>query len=69
MPWTMAAFTVGALSLIGVPPAAGFVSKWFMLSSAAQGGNYLVLAVLAAQHAAECRLPAADRARGVLQAA
>jgi multicomponent Na+:H+ antiporter subunit D len=47
MPWTMAAFTVAALSLIGVPPAAGFVSKWFILSSAAQGENYLVLAVLA----------------------
>jgi multicomponent Na+:H+ antiporter subunit D len=46
MPWTMTAFAVAALSLIGVPPAAGFVSKWFILSSAAQGGHYLVLAVL-----------------------
>ena len=36
MPWTMAAFTIGALSLIGIPPAAGFVSKWFMLSGRAQ---------------------------------
>jgi multicomponent Na+:H+ antiporter subunit D len=31
MPWTMAAFTVGALSMIGVPPTAGFVSKWYIL--------------------------------------
>jgi multicomponent Na+:H+ antiporter subunit D len=46
MPWTMTAFAVGALSLIGVPPAAGFVSKWFIMSSAAQGEHYLVLAVL-----------------------
>ncbi len=46
MPWTMAAFTVGALSLIGIPPAAGFVSKWFIMSSAAQGDHYLVVAVL-----------------------
>ena len=46
MPWTMAAFTMAALSLIGVPPAAGFVSKWFILSSAAQEGNYLVLRCL-----------------------
>lgn len=28
MPWTCAAFTVGALGMIGVPPIAGFVSKW-----------------------------------------
>jgi multicomponent Na+:H+ antiporter subunit D len=46
MPWTMTAFAIGALSLIGVPPAAGFVSKWFIMSSAAQGEHYLVLAVL-----------------------
>ena len=46
MPWTMAAFTIGALSLIGVPPAAGFVSKWFIFSGAAAGGHYLVLGVL-----------------------
>ncbi|MBU0752850.1 MAG: monovalent cation/H+ antiporter subunit D family protein [Gammaproteobacteria bacterium] len=46
MPWTMTAFTIGALSLIGIPPAAGFVSKWFILSSAATGGHYMVIAVL-----------------------
>ena len=34
MPWTMGAFTIGALSMIGLPPAAGFVSKWYMLSGA-----------------------------------
>ena len=28
MPWTMAAFVVGGLSLIGVPLTVGFVSKW-----------------------------------------
>jgi multicomponent Na+:H+ antiporter subunit D len=48
MPWTMAAFTVGALSLIGIPPAAGFVSKWFIFSGAIAGGHYLALAVLIA---------------------
>jgi len=46
MPWTMAAFTIGALSLIGVPPLAGFVSKWFILMSAAEGGHFLAIAVL-----------------------
>ncbi|MEZ5616277.1 MAG: proton-conducting transporter membrane subunit [Rhodocyclaceae bacterium] len=46
MPWTMGAFTIGALSLIGIPPAAGFVSKWFIMSSAVGGGHYAVVAVL-----------------------
>ena len=32
MPWTMGAFAIGALSMIGLPPAAGFISKWYMLS-------------------------------------
>ncbi len=31
MPWTMAAFTIGGLSLIGVPGTAGFVSKWYLV--------------------------------------
>jgi multicomponent Na+:H+ antiporter subunit D len=48
MPWTMAAFTVGALSLIGVPPTAGFVSKWFIISGALQAGHHLAVAVFIA---------------------
>ena len=31
MPWTMAAIVIGGLSLIGVPPTAGFVSKWYLV--------------------------------------
>ena len=27
MPWTMGAFAIGALSMIGLPPTAGFVSQ------------------------------------------
>jgi len=46
MPWTMAAFTIGALSMIGVPPTGGFVSKWFILAGAFQAENYLVLATI-----------------------
>jgi multicomponent Na+:H+ antiporter subunit D len=46
MPWTMAAFTVGALSMIGVPPTAGFVSKWFIIAGAFQLQSHFVLAVL-----------------------
>jgi multicomponent Na+:H+ antiporter subunit D len=46
MPWTMGAFAVGALSLIGVPPLAGFLSKWMILQGAAQAGSGLALVVL-----------------------
>lgn len=34
MPWTMGAFVVAGLSLIGVPGTAGFVSKWYLISAA-----------------------------------
>lgn len=47
MPWTMAAFTIGALSMIGVPPTAGFVSKWFIIAGAFELQSHFVLAVLA----------------------
>ena len=46
MPWTMAAFSIGALSMIGVPPTAGFVSKWFILGGAIEAGNYMALFTL-----------------------
>lgn len=46
MPWTMAAFAIGALSMIGLPPAAGFVSKWYMLSGAMAGAHWLAVAVI-----------------------
>jgi len=33
MPFTMAAFVIGGLSLIGVPGTAGFVSKWYLVTA------------------------------------
>jgi multicomponent Na+:H+ antiporter subunit D len=45
MPWTMTAFTIGALSLIGIPPTIGFVSKWFMVNGALVSQHYLAVAV------------------------
>ena len=48
MPWTMAAFTVAALGMIGVPPLAGFISKWYLGVGAAESGDFWVLGVLAA---------------------
>lgn len=46
MPWTMAAFTIGALSMIGVPPAAGFISKWYLLVGAFQTEQMLAVAII-----------------------
>ena len=43
MPVTMTAFTIGALSMIGVPPTGGFVSKWYILAGAFQANNYVAL--------------------------
>lgn len=46
MPVTMAAFTVGALSMIGVPPTAGFFSKWYLILGAIDAGRYHFMAAL-----------------------
>ncbi|MGH7254820.1 MAG: monovalent cation/H+ antiporter subunit D family protein [Nitrospirales bacterium] len=46
MPWTMGAFTIGTLSMIGVPPAAGFISKWYILLGALEVGNLFAVAVI-----------------------
>ena len=47
MPLTMAAFTIGALGMIGVPPVAGFVSKWYLATGALAASQNWLLAVLA----------------------
>ena len=47
MPLTMLAFSVAALGMIGVPPVAGFVSKWWLGTGAALAGHPWALAVLA----------------------
>jgi multicomponent Na+:H+ antiporter subunit D len=45
MPWTMAAFVAGGLSLVGLPLTAGFISKWYLVSAVLADG-YWPLAVL-----------------------
>jgi len=47
MPWTMAAFTIGALGMIGVPPLAGFISKWYLGLGALDAGQDWVIIILA----------------------
>jgi multicomponent Na+:H+ antiporter subunit D len=48
MPWTMAAFTLASLSLVGIPPFSGFVSKWYLALGSLERGNVWILAVLLA---------------------
>jgi multicomponent Na+:H+ antiporter subunit D len=48
MPWTMAAFLVGALSLIGIPLTAGFVSKWYLILAAVERGWWPLVVVVVA---------------------
>ncbi|MFK7897099.1 MAG: monovalent cation/H+ antiporter subunit D family protein [Myxococcota bacterium] len=48
MPFTMAAFIVGGLALIGVPGTVGFVSKWALVSAALdQGALWLAFLIMA----------------------
>lgn len=46
MPWTMAAFVIAGLSLIGIPGTAGFVGKWQLLLAATDEGAVGVLLAL-----------------------
>ncbi|HXG00563.1 MAG TPA: monovalent cation/H+ antiporter subunit D family protein [Bacteroidota bacterium] len=46
MPWTMGAFTVGALGLAGIPPVNGFVSKWLLGAGAVDAQSTASLAIL-----------------------
>lgn len=47
MPWTAAAFTIAALGMIGVPPIAGFISKWYLGVGGVQAGQLWIVLVLA----------------------
>lgn len=46
MPFTFTAFAIAALSMIGAPPVAGFVSKWYLLVGALDAGSLLIIGVL-----------------------
>jgi multicomponent Na+:H+ antiporter subunit D len=48
MPWTGAAFTIAALAMIGLPPMAGFVSKYYLGAGAIAVGVWWVVPVLIA---------------------
>ncbi len=42
MPWTFGAFSIAALSMIGMPPVCGFVSKWYIVNGALQAGQTFI---------------------------
>ena len=46
MPVTACTFTVGALAVIGVPPACGFFSKWYLLLGGIQANQWGFVAAL-----------------------
>jgi multicomponent Na+:H+ antiporter subunit D len=48
MPWTMAAFAIASLSLVGIPPSSGFVSKWYLVLGSVERGGMWLLGVLLA---------------------
>ena len=46
MPWTMAAFALASLSVIGLPPTSGFISKWHLALGTLQSEHPVLLGVL-----------------------
>ena len=46
MPWTMGAFAVGSLSMIGLPPTVGFVSKWYIVLGALEAEQLFAIVVI-----------------------
>ncbi len=46
MPFTFGAFAIAALSMIGAPPVAGFVTKWNLLLGAMDAGSIGIVCVL-----------------------
>ncbi|MFW6077790.1 MAG: proton-conducting transporter membrane subunit, partial [Hyphomicrobiales bacterium] len=46
MPWTFAAFLVGSLSIVGLPPFGGAWVKWWMMEGALAAGDVAVIVVL-----------------------
>jgi len=48
MPWTMAAFALASLSIVGIPLTSGFVSKWYLALGTVDRHSYALLAVILA---------------------
>jgi len=46
MPLTCAAFAVASLAIVGIPPTAGFISKWYLVWGSLDAGNIIVAVVI-----------------------
>ena len=46
MPWTFGAIVVAGVGLIGLPPTAGFVSKWALVTALVEQGQWFVLVAM-----------------------
>ncbi len=46
MPWTMAAFVIAGLSMIGVPLTVGFVSKWYLVLAALEADAWWIAVLI-----------------------
>jgi multicomponent Na+:H+ antiporter subunit D len=46
MPWTMMAFALAGLSIIGVPTTVGFISKWYLILAAIEAGQAWLVALI-----------------------
>ncbi len=44
LPLVAVTFTIALVSLVGIPPLAGFVGKWFVLAEVLRAGDWLVVA-------------------------
>ena len=47
-PWTAAAFWLAVLAMVGIPPTAGFFSKWYLLLGTVDAGAWVFFAVIIA---------------------
>ena len=45
-PWSMAAFSVAAISMVGLPPLAGFFSKWYLALGTVENESWILLGVI-----------------------
>ncbi|MBI4536232.1 MAG: monovalent cation/H+ antiporter subunit D family protein [Ignavibacteriae bacterium] len=46
MPWTMASYSLMALSMVGIPPTAGFFSKWYLVLAAIEDSNWTAVGMI-----------------------
>jgi multicomponent Na+:H+ antiporter subunit D len=46
MPWTLTAFALAGLSIIGIPLTAGFVSKWYLIQGALDQGQWFLVVLI-----------------------